>query len=199
MPRHQTMICRASLLALSLVSATASGGDWYAAATGCTPYPEAIRGATFSNANGRLRLAPNITGASYFVCNVDSSSVARNAGGQAADRLYLSITYQIDSSDRLLNVQTTADLKGVSKVTGNISNIAAAGFKPGSIPAWLPSGVVTSSSAAFRGQDLDFANNYYYVIITLSRSSAAINPIVYGVGLTENQLIINPKIESPAK
>lgn len=182
----------ASLLALGMNVAPAHGADWYAAATACTPYPEAVAGRQYSNANGRLRFNPNVTGTMYFACNVGSSNALRNATGRLADNLYLSLTYQI-LGDVISNVQASAELKGVNKISGNITNIASVSRAPGSQPASHPSIPLTISSGAFSGQSLDFVNNYYYVIITLSRQTTAFNPFVYGVGLTEHPI----RIEEP--
>ena len=179
----------ASLFVLGLAAVPAYSADWYAAATACVPYPEAINARQYSNANGRLRFNPNITGTMYFACNVGSSTALRNATGQLAENLHLSLTYQI-LGDVITNVQTSAELKGINKITGNITNIASIGRIPGSIPAAQESIPITKSSEAFSGRSLDFVNNYYYVIITLSRQSAAMNPIVDGVGLTEYKITI---------
>lgn len=180
----------ASLFALGMNVAPVYGADWYAAATACTPYPEAVAGRQYSNANGRLRFNPNVTGTMYFACNVGSSSALRNSSGQLPGSLYLSITFQIDSNGTITDAQTTAQLKGVNKTTGNISNIALSGFTP---PNQVNNGLITRSSPPFNGQNLDFNNNYYYVIITLSRQTTALNPIVYGVGITDKELSINTK------
>ncbi len=182
-----------SLFTLCLAATPGHCADWYAAATSCVPYPEAINARQYSNANGRLRFNPNMTGTMYFACNVGSSSALMNTTGRLADNLYLSLTYQI-LGDVITNVQTSAELKGVNKISGNITNIASVGRNLGSLPASQPSIPITISSQAFSGQTLDFVNNYYYVIITLSRQTTAFNPIVYGVGLTEHPIRIEESV-----
>lgn len=163
--------------------------EWQAAATGCTPYHDAIAQDLFSNANGRVRFKPGKTGTIWLACNIPGPIKPLNAA-DPNDR-YLSVTYQLRSDDRVSNVAVFAELKAVSKVTGQITNMLKVGLDVQNLPMWLGSDVTTVSNKLPRGMTFDFKKNYYYVIITLRRVSTQLEPTVFGVALTGRPVSIN--------
>lgn len=157
--------------------------NWYAAATGCTPYHDAINQNLYSNANGRVRFKPGKTGTIWLACNLNINGPLKQSTDRR-DISRLSITYQLSSNDRVANVEASATLKAVSKITGEIHNLATAGVNIGNLPAWVESPIQTDSGLVPIGTRFDFTKNYYYVIITIRRNSTQLEPTVFGVGLT---------------
>lgn len=165
--------------------------NWYAAATGCTPYHDAINQNMYSNANGRVRFKPGKAGTIWLACNLNGPLKQPND----VKSRYLSITYQIRSDDRVTNVEASATLKAISKAAGQIYNLGTVGVNIGNQPTWLGSAILTDSSQLPRGTTFDFTKNYYYVIITIRRNSTQLEPTVFGVGLTITPIRINQDIE----
>lgn len=87
--------------------------DWYAAATGCTPYHDAIAQDLYSNANGRVRFKPGKMGTIWLVCNLPGR--IKPIGTANPNDRYLSITYQMPKGGRVTHVAASAVLKAVSK------------------------------------------------------------------------------------
>lgn len=181
-----------NLMALSGLLISCSGAvsadplNWYAAATACTPYHDAIAQNLYSNANGRVRFKPGKTGTIWLACNLPGPLKPSET-----NKLFLSITYQVASNDRLTNVAASAELKAVSKINGQISNLQSVGLIVGSQPTWFGSDVLTRSAQLPTGTKFDFTKNYYYVIITVKRSSIQFEPTVFGVAITDRRIHIN--------
>ena len=149
--------------------------NWYCAATGFVPYFDAIQNDLFRNSVGRARFRDDRTGRIYLVASITDPSATGNQ---------LSL-YYTGVPDRTPGV--SARLKAISKVPGNPANITNIGDAASSANTLVPPGdedKVSRAVSNLRPHTFNFANHYYYVIITLERSSddeADINPTAIGV------------------
>jgi hypothetical protein len=152
----------------------AYGADWYAAATGCVPYHDAIEQNLYSNANGRVRFKGEKIGTMYLVCSINAPTTG----------VHLYLTYQW--APGLIGPKPPSEvgavLNRVSKLDGGIRNVVGI-----SSDSYTGTGDAIKNATSIRIPDgelpLDFTNNYYYVIITVRRDTAEQNPVAFGVRL----------------
>jgi hypothetical protein len=148
---------------------------WSSAAAGATPYHDAIQRDLFLNTLGRMRFREGKIGTINLVCPVEYVR-------QLESVRHLRVTFR-DAGRLPGRGRVVAVLKKVSKQTGNITNVLGISSDSVSAP---PDQLRTAVSVQLPSDEIPLNDDlhYYYIVITLERTSLEQNPTVFGVSFT---------------
>lgn len=163
--------CLFTVLALTAGARDARAKSWFMSANGCTPYYDAIQQDLFQNSLGRVKFKSGATGTIFLVCSITDPSI------YSIHRLYL--TY-VDPTGTGSAGSVTAQIKQVSRTTGAISDIGAAATSESYSQTTIWTAITPSI-----GFNADWSNNFYYVIISIVRTTTSPDVTAFGVRIDE--------------
>jgi hypothetical protein len=142
---------------------------WSVAAIACTPNGDTARGGMIDSTHGNVRFAEGRTGTAYLMCPFTDGSL----DGQSVSVIGMSIT-------GLGGARAAASLRMVDLANGDVTDA----FVTSTDQACLGTSVTRYFECTGGGShQIDFSRYYYYVQISITRSSANDNVRVTGVSI----------------
>lgn len=150
------------------VSSQGNGPLYSISAMACTPNGETARAGLIDTSHGNARFANGRSGTAYLICPVTDATLE----GRVVNRITLTVSG--GSSD----VQVSAALRASDRRNDNVRNVLAISTPCLGNTAERFFNCHNNSSS----HRLDFSANYYYVQISITKSSSnSESPRIYGV------------------
>jgi hypothetical protein len=164
---------------------------WAMDAMGCVPTEETAKKNIMIQVAGKVKFRDGQIGSITLICPLSSGSLTPETshGGEFTVK-QLSLTYK-DGDAGAPNGLVSASLRFVNKKTGNVADLESVNSNSSGSPNSGPSGFATHGKPNLNtgapkpgiNHNLSFFKNFYYVQITLKRTSPNIPVSVMGVTL----------------